>query len=81
MSVIKGLAFFFLVMLPGVALSAFIAGWGAWWLLNTADTGVRRGLELVGVARDDADLVIATVVISFFVYLVVLALGRDFRRL
>jgi hypothetical protein len=81
MSVIKGLTFFFLVMLPGLALFAFLAGGGAWLLLNAADTGVTRGLELVGVPSSDTDIVIATVVVAFFVYLVALALSRDFKRL
>ena len=81
MGVIKGLAFFFLVMCPGFILFAIIAGGGAWVLLTATGAAVTGGLEFIGVPSGDTDVVIATAVVAFFAYLVALALSRDFRSL
>jgi hypothetical protein len=79
MSVIKGLAFFFFVLVPGLVLVSYVLAGGAWVLVTGATNAGIWGLETIGVPDERADVVLATLVVASFGCLVFLALGRGAR--
>lgn len=77
MSVLKGLAFFFFVMVPGFVLFAYVLGGGMWVVFSAVAIAGTWALTHIGVSRDDVDVVAGTLAVVFFVFLCAVALRSD----
>lgn len=78
---LKGVLLMVFVFIPVGLLALYLIAGGIWVVFSAASVATTWALEFIGVPRSDTDIVIATVVVAFFVYLAALALSRDISRL